>query len=569
MTDTTTSPTATSSTDDADRAGRTTSAVVAHLDDLAEGEMKMAKVGERRVAVIRTASGVHALDNACPHQGYGMVTGSLDGELITCQWHNWKFRVDTGECVIGEEDLPCHPVSIDDGEVTVTVTEPTPDEARAQLWPSLQRGIEDNYVGQVARDTVRLLVNGASPAEIAWVGFEHNLHREEWGPGHAMATAADCLAWAEERTGDDRALPLVQGLAALSEPARGRPARDLPEASDADLVAAIEAEDYDAAMGAARRLAAGDVETARRQFIEASSMHHLSYGHGIIYVQKAFELLDRVGWDKADHVLPELALTTTGATREDTLPYMRAAVAAVAAADLEALAAVPLDPAWEDPGLVDVFLDGDTPPIAEAISALEAGAGVDRVLDAVVDAVSRRLLRYDLDIEFDVDEPFGWLDITHGLTTARAARWAYRLHPGPETVRQALWAVWLCHDTGRAERAHGVAPEPAIEPAAGDIAGLIRRGAEADALAAIAAAGGDAGPAMIDAALADGAGSFIVTAHLIKMAQASIDEFEHSGSLLPLLATGRFLAAPRLERFVSRNVAESLDFVHTGRPPKR
>ena len=74
---------------------------------------------------------------------------------------------------------------------------------------------------------------------------------------------------------------------------------------------------------------------------------------------------------------------------------------------------------------------------------------------------------------------------------------------------------------------------------------------------------------MVDAALADGAGSFIVTAHLIKLTRASIEEYEHSGSVLPLLAAGRYLAAPRLERFVSRNVAESLDFVHTGRPPKR
>ena len=553
----------------ADLDERTTTAVVAKLDDLAEGEMRMAKVGDHRVAVVRTASGVHAVDNACPHQGYGLVTGSLDGELLTCQWHNWKFRVDTGECVLGEENVACHPVTIENGEVSVSVTRPTADEARAQLWPSLRRGIEDHYVGQIARDTVRLLENGATPAEIAWVGFEHNLPRDEWGPGHGMATAADCLAWAEERDGDDRALPLVQGLAALAEPARGRTPRAAPPVSDADLVDAIEREDYGAAMGAALRLAGGEIDTARRAFIEAASMHHLSYGHGIIYIQKAFEMLDRVGWDKADVVLPELAMTTAGGTREDTLPYMKAAVRMMAEVDLDALAAVATDPAWSDPGLVDVFLDSPEPPIAAAVAALEAGAGVERLLDAVTDAVSRRLLRYDLDIEFDVDEPFGWLDITHGLTTSRAARWAWRVHPGAATVRQALWAVWLCHDTGRAEREHGVASEPVVEPTTGDLATLIRRGHEAEALAAIAAGGGAVADELIDAALADGAGSFIVTAHLIKLTRASIEEHEVSGSLLPLLAAGRYLAAPRLERFVSRNVAESLDFVHTGRPPKR
>ena len=349
---------------------RTTTVVVGAVDDIGEGEMKMVKVGERRVAVIRTASGIHAIDNACPHQGYGLVTGALDDELVTCQWHNWKFRVDTGECVMGEEDVPCHAVTIEDGTIHVTVDEPTAAEERERLWPSLRRGVEDSYVGQVARDSIRLLANDAAPEAIAWVGFEHALPREEWGIGHAMATAVDCLAWTVERDGDDRALPLVQALAALAEPTRGRPARQRREPRAGDLLEAIEGEDHDAAMGIARRLAAeADPEEVRRRFIEAASMHHLSYGHGIIYTQKAFELLDLVGWDKADLVLHELALATTWGTREDTLPYMRKAVAEVAALDLGALATTPVDPEWNDPQLVDVLLDLDDAPIAAAVAA--------------------------------------------------------------------------------------------------------------------------------------------------------------------------------------------------------
>ncbi len=557
-------------TNSPDPGARSTTVVVGTVDDFAEGEMKMAKVGERRVAVIRTASGIHAIDNACPHQGYGLVTGALDGELVTCQWHNWKFRVDTGECVMGEEGVPCHAVKVENGEVWVTVIEPTPDEERERLWPSLQRGVESNYVGQVARDSIRLMANDATPEAIAWVGFEHALPREEWGPGHAMATAVDCLAWAVDRDGDERVLPLVQGLAGLAELTRGRPARPRRDPQSGDLIAAIEREDHNAAMGIARYLAAeADPAEVRELFIEAASMHHLSYGHGIIYTQKAFELLDLVGWDKADLILHELALATTWGTREDTLPYMRKTVAEVEALDLAALAAVPVDPAWDDPGLVDEMLDIDRAPIAAAVAALEAGAGVERLLDAVALAVSRRLLRYDLAIEFDLDESFGWLDITHGLTTARAARWAWRVYPSPATVRQTLWAVWLCHDTSRGEQRHGIRPDPEIVGAEGDIADLIRRGDVQGTLAAIRAAGFDAGPSMIEASLADSAGSFIVTAHLIKLTKAAIEEAEATGSDLPLLAAGRYLAAPRLERFVSGAVNESLAFVNTGRPPTR
>lgn len=550
---------------------RTTTAHVADLDDLAIGDMKMAKVGERRVAVIRTASGVHALDNACPHQGYGLVTGALDGDLVTCQWHNWKFRADTGECVMGEEDVACHRVDICEGRVEVTVVEPTAEEERERLWPSLLSGIESNYMGQVARDTARLLANGAHPHDIAWVGFEHSFPREEWGPGHAMATAIDCLAFADDRDGADRTLPLVQGLAALSEPTRGRNPRPTPDAAAGDLLALIESEGADGAMAAARHLAAtSTLEETRRLFIEASSMHHLGYGHGIIYTQKAFELLERTGWHHADVVLAQLALATTWGTREDTLPYMSGTVAAMRSLDFEALAEVTADPQWSDPTLVDDILEASEPPIARAVAALEAGAGVERLLDAVSLAVSRRLLRYDLEVEYDLSEDFGWLDITHGLTAARAARWAYRAHPGAATVRQAMWEVWLAFDTGRMERRSTVGAELNPDAAEGDIAGLIRRGEVDATVAAIRAAGPDAaGEALIEASLADGAGSFIVVAHLIKMAKASIEEAQATGSDLPLLATGRFLAAPRLERFVTRNVGEAIDFVETGRPPTR
>ena len=70
------------------------------IDDIAVGTMKMLAVDGRRVCVVRTAAGVHAIDHACPHEGYGLTQGELDGDLLTCAWHNWKFRVSDGRCVI-------------------------------------------------------------------------------------------------------------------------------------------------------------------------------------------------------------------------------------------------------------------------------------------------------------------------------------------------------------------------------------------------------------------------------------------------------------------------------------
>ena len=60
-------------------AGGTTRAVVGREDELTVGSMKMVKVDGRRLVLVRTSTGFHALDNACPHEGYGLVQGALGG----------------------------------------------------------------------------------------------------------------------------------------------------------------------------------------------------------------------------------------------------------------------------------------------------------------------------------------------------------------------------------------------------------------------------------------------------------------------------------------------------------
>ncbi|MGB5756430.1 MAG: Rieske 2Fe-2S domain-containing protein, partial [Acidimicrobiales bacterium] len=168
---------------------RSTTESVGAAGNWSIGSMRMRQVADRAVAVVRTESGFHAVDNACPHQGYGLATGSLDGERLTCQWHNWKFDVRTGRCLMGEEDVACHRVDVVDGEVLVTVNRPTIDEQRARLWPSLQRGIESDYTGQIARDSARLLATGTTPAEIMGAGLAMTAAKTDDGLGHELAMA--------------------------------------------------------------------------------------------------------------------------------------------------------------------------------------------------------------------------------------------------------------------------------------------------------------------------------------------------------------------------------------------
>ena len=530
--------------------------VIGHIDDFQVAAMKMAKVDGHRLCIVRTSDGVFALDQACPHEGYGLTTGELDGDLITCAWHNWKFRVSDGACVLGEEDVRTYPVTVDDdGTLSVEFSEPDPAELRPKLVASLRSGIEREYIGQVSRDVVRLLRADANPGELIWEAVAFGAPRAEFGWGHSIASLTDCLSMVEHYADDERALPIVQAIAGVAETERGRPERPLADPAStssidprADFRRLVELEDLDGSQAVLRRAIDDgfDADQLKPWFTDVVSDHHLSYGHGAIYGQKAFQLLDRIGWDRADTVLPHLVPTLVYGTREDKLPYMKLFHRGVAQLDLRALAqrAAEPDPAWEDDGrLLAALLGGDRTEAALATGgAIAAGASLDAVLDVVSIAVSERMLRYDPRGERDFHDDFGWLDITHGLTYANAVRWHLAGAPvTPDLVRLVLWTAFLANWTGRHEWHTSVGERVDVEPRSADL--------------------GDYGRSLQHEALLDGTTAFIVHAHAVKMSVAATEESVRLGSSVPLDATARFMTAPKLERFVAATVTRSIDFL--------
>ena len=532
---------------------------VSNLSDLAVGTMKLVKVDGHRVCLVRTSGGVHAIDHACPHEGYGLTQGDLNGELLTCEWHNWKFRVTDGACVQGEEAVTVHDVDVDGvGDVRVTINRPDPAVVRQRTRASLRSGIERDYTGQVSRDVVRLLKASEHPGELIWEAVAYGAPRAEFGWGHSIASATDCLAMIDLYEGDHRALPIVQGIAGIAESERDRrvnvlpdPARATDTTADAFRVA-VEGEDI--ARAQALVLAAierGDVASDLRPwFTTVVSDHHLSYGHGAIYTQKAFELLDMIGWDRAATVLPHLVPTLAYGTREDKLPYMRPFVKALAGHDLTELAELPVLVDWEDDGsLRSTLLGADRGSTVPAVvAALRAGAGIDGVLDTAIHAVSDRMLRYDTAGEFDFADDFGWLDITHGLTYAAATRWHHDRTveeangSAPDLVRLAMFTAFLAQWTGRHEWHTGVGDDHEVEPLGPDLESY---GAE-----------------LQRSSMLDGTTAFIVHAHAVKTSRAAAVEAVRMGSRRPLDATARFIAAPKLERFVAATVERSIDFLN-------
>mgnify|MGYP001549987929 CR=1 FL=1 len=88
--------------------------------DLWVGEMRGVVVRGEPLVVVRGEGGVCVYRDRCPHQGYPMSEGTLQGHVLTCRVHSHTFDATTGEGI--NPPRPCLsqvPSRIENGMVMV------------------------------------------------------------------------------------------------------------------------------------------------------------------------------------------------------------------------------------------------------------------------------------------------------------------------------------------------------------------------------------------------------------------------------------------------------------------
>ncbi len=84
----------------------------------------MVRRGGKQIALFDIPTGIFACNNRCPHEGYPLRQGTLDGScILTSNWHNWKFDLTTGENQYGGDHLRVYPVELRGGDVWVDITD--------------------------------------------------------------------------------------------------------------------------------------------------------------------------------------------------------------------------------------------------------------------------------------------------------------------------------------------------------------------------------------------------------------------------------------------------------------
>ncbi|HXY45520.1 MAG TPA: Rieske 2Fe-2S domain-containing protein [Acidimicrobiales bacterium] len=441
---------------------------VGTLAELAERGCLTAKLGTRPVCVFYDEGDVYAVEDRCPHMGFPLRRGTVQGGLLTCHWHHARFDLASGGTLDPfADDVPAFPVEITDGDVHVLAS---PDSDRvSRLYRRLEEGLEQGITLVIAKAVLGLLEAGVAAEEIveSGVAFGTKYRAEGWGPGLtvlvAMANVLPLLDPAE------RPLAIVHGLAFLSGDTVGRsprfPLMPLESALPIERLSTwyrrfIDTRSAEAAERTlATAIAAGHDAAGVAAMMSAAVTDHVfvNEGHTIDFTNKAFECLEHIGWGRAEEVLTTLVAQTASAQRHEeeaawrhpvdlTVLLSASATADVLRARLVAAAGrseLSAEFADEDvDALAWVLLSDDPVGIIGCLDrALDAGASAEQLARAVAYAAALRIVRFHTQ-----NDHGDWNEVHHAFTAANAVHQSVLRAPSVELLRgvyQGAMRVYL------------------------------------------------------------------------------------------------------------------------------
>ena len=114
------------------------------------------RAGGRQILLTCTPQGLFATANRCPHEGYPLSEGTLQGCTLTCNWHNWKFDLASGETLVGGDRLRRYPVRTEAGRIWLDLAEPPAAERTAKVLDGLIQALHERDQQRLVRETARL-----------------------------------------------------------------------------------------------------------------------------------------------------------------------------------------------------------------------------------------------------------------------------------------------------------------------------------------------------------------------------------------------------------------------------
>ncbi len=425
------------------------------LEQIRERGCTVVTGGGHAIAVFHHDGEVYAVDNRCPHMGFPLDRGSVKDGILTCHWHHARFDLSSGGTFNPfADDVRSFPVSVVDGEVWIDPEPPARDESKH--WQRrLEDGLEHNIRLVIAKSVLGLQATGAGYREPLATGarFGTTYSADGWGAAMSILTCtANILPQLHD---DDRPRALYQGLRHVARECAGKAPRFQVDALPTgetrpevfrrwfrNFIDVRDDEGAERCLVTAIRLGISRDDIADMVFAAATDHIYIDAGHVVDFANKAFELLDHLGWEMAEQVLPSLVHGMARARRSQELSQWRqpidlAAMVWQARAELPSL----LEQGsarrgeWNDADALASRMLGDSPEeIIDAIKrAVAEGATPEQVGGAVAHASFLRMAHFHLSNEFR-----DWGTVHNTLTAANALHQALVRTPSPELLRGAF-----------------------------------------------------------------------------------------------------------------------------------
>ncbi|MGJ8657915.1 MAG: Rieske (2Fe-2S) protein [Akkermansiaceae bacterium] len=287
---------------------------VASFEEICKKGVVLAKGTSRPIAVFHSEGQVFAVDNRCPHLGFPLHKGTVSDGRLTCHWHEARFDLCSG-CTfdLWADDVPAFETEIREGEVYVSMS-PRQKEDITYYRQRLENGLRHNVNLVQAKAILGLRRHGVVAIDIlAWIADFGSLNHQVWDQGMTILTIVGNLAPHLQPETLDHAL--IRACRQVAQDCTGKPqprkhdALGNGEQSSEQLKRwlrdGVRGRQRDASERALQSLLFSSHEVASEAYFSAvSDRVYTDTGHQFDAVNKSFELLDQIGWEHADSIVP-------------------------------------------------------------------------------------------------------------------------------------------------------------------------------------------------------------------------------------------------------------------------
>jgi nitrite reductase (NADH) small subunit/3-phenylpropionate/trans-cinnamate dioxygenase ferredoxin subunit len=96
------------------------------VSEIPPGTSRIVTANRRDIAVFNDGGAFYAIDDCCPHAGASLSGGHVEGGIVTCPWHAWRFRLDDGAWADNPRvKTACYTVRVEGDNVVVELPEAT------------------------------------------------------------------------------------------------------------------------------------------------------------------------------------------------------------------------------------------------------------------------------------------------------------------------------------------------------------------------------------------------------------------------------------------------------------